>query len=156
MDLIAVGLLCVCQVIGMFWATFMLKRYLDRKQLDIETRISEELSLLVAGKPCKSGAVLNAIGDTVGREAGRSAKAALMADLAHAQRNVNSAKAEGQLSLVSEASPALGHVLSGMGPNRLGAMMKNPLVSLIVGAMSGRGASGNHSGSQQPPRSTSL
>lgn len=137
--IIAAVLLGVCQFAGFVGLGWFLRIYFEAKQREVEERLNAELSKLVAGEPCQSGAVLNAIGQTVGREAGRSAKAALMADLSHAQRAVNDGAVEAQVDAISGAQPALGGLLAGMSSKTKKGLLNNPLVGLAVQALtSGR------------------
>ena len=148
-------LLMFCQVVTVGGACILFRMWAAHKQKELEQRITNELSLLVKHEPCQSGAVLNAIGDVVGSAAGRSAKAALMADLAHASRAANTAAVEGAIADVSQESPAIGGLLASLGKNKAKGLFSNPLVQLALqGIMSGKGGNGSSQspGPYLPPR----
>jgi hypothetical protein len=101
-----------------------------------------ELVKLVAGDPCQSASVLLAVGRVVGSEAGRSAKAALMADLSHASRAANADAEQQAVDAIGEQHPGIGAVLAGMGPKARRGVMKNPLLQLGIQAILGGGFGG--------------
>ena len=140
---------------------FLGKWYLSRTLKHYEERLTAEAGKLVAGEPCQSASVLIEIGKVIGSEAGRSAKASLMADMSHVQRAANSAAVDGAIEGVSAANPAIGGVLQSMGRGKASKLLNNPLVQLAIqGFMSGKGGGGggNHaaSGGGKPPGSFSL
>lgn len=127
----------ICQVIFFAGLARLLTTYFERKQEQIEARINDELVKLVAGEPCQTAAVLNAAGRVIGSEAGRSAKASLMADLSHLKRAENTAAADQQLALLQDSSPGIGGILERMGPGKRSKMLSNPLVQMAMSALLG-------------------
>lgn len=133
---IAVG---ICQIVFFAGLCRLLTMYFDRKQQEIEARINDELVKLTTGKPCQTASVLLAIGQTVGSQAGISAKASFMANLSQAARQENAQAQDQQLELISQANPAVGGLLTSLGGRRRGSLMKNPLVQLALSALSSGG-----------------
>lgn len=138
---VAVILLGILQIIGFAGVCWILVHYFERKQQEIAARINDELVKLTTGKPCQSASVLLAIGQTVGTEAGRSAKASFMANLSQAARQENAQTQDQQLELISAANPAVGGLLGSLGGRRRGSLMKNPLVQLAISALTGGSSS---------------
>lgn len=136
----AVILLLVCQIITFVGVSWYIRLWAEKRQRDIERRINAELAKLVAGEACQSGAVFNAIGQLIGREAGRSAKASLMADLAHVRQHEKGAEAEQQLALLGEQNPTAADVVGAFGVKRAGKLFRNPLVQAAMAVLSGGGA----------------
>jgi len=143
--IIACGLLAIGQFVGLVILGLMARRYVEARFDAIIVALDAELTKLVSKEPCQSGAVLNAIGEAVGARAGVAAKAALMADLSHAKRAVNTDANDQQLALIEEGSPGLGALFSGVGKRGRGTLLGNPLIQLALSALTGRsqGAPGN-------------
>lgn len=155
---IAVPLLILAPFFAMGLALVVVKYYLERRVQDVLDVCMSELEHLSKGEACQSAAVLNAVGQLVGAEAGRSAKAALMADLSHGKRQLNAAQAEAQAEAIAEGSPpGIGSILAGMSGGRKSKLLSNPLVQLALAGL-GRSNEGNHSdgASKQPPKSFTL
>lgn len=143
--ILAVLILGACQVIGFAGFCYVLKWYLAKRIQAAQERINAELLALVEGKPCQSASVLNAVGHIVGQEAGRTAKASFMADLAHAKRAANIAGEEAIVDAVADKQPMLGAVLGGMGRNKRKGLFDNPLVQGLLSQFIGSAPpSGNH------------
>lgn len=137
--LIAVVLLGLCQLLALVLVLLVVRRWLRSWLAELRDQANTELVKLVNGEPCQTAAVLNAAGRVIGSEAGRSAKASLMADLSHVKRAQNADAADQQLSLVEDHAPGIGGVLANMGPRSRGKLMANPLVQLAVQAFLGGG-----------------
>lgn len=138
--IIAVVALGILQIIFFVGLCSLLTLYFDRKQQEIEARINDELAKLTTGKPCQSASVLLAIGQTIGAEAGRSAKASFMANLSQAARQENAQAQDQQLELISAANPAVGGLLGSLGGRRRGSLLRNPLVQLAISALTSGGS----------------
>ena len=152
---VAVIVLILGNTLALAGALIITKRYAEgrfRSAVDLATT---ELEKLAKGEPCQSAAILNAIGQLIGSEAGRSAKASLMADLAHGKRNLNAAEDEAAGAALTEGSPALGALLSGMSGGRKNKLLSNPLVQLAMAGL-GRGHGNGSATSSKPPKSFSL
>lgn len=143
-SVLAVLLLGICQIIAFGGFCYLLKWYLSKRIQAAQERINAELLALVEQKPCQTAAVLNAVGLIVGREAGRSAKASFMADLAHTKRAANIAGEEAVVDAVGAQQPLLGAVLGGMGRNKRKGLFDNPLVQGLLSQFIGAGQPGNH------------
>jgi len=157
--LIAAFLMFLSPFLAVGLALFLTRRYVEGRVQAVLDVATSELEALSKGEACQSGAVLNAIGQLVGSEAGRSAKAALMADLAHGKRNLNAAEAEAQADALTEgAPPGIGALLAGMSGRRKSKLLGNPLVQLALAGLGRGGNQGNHSsGPSRPgPKSFSL
>ena len=141
--IIAASILAIAQIGGLFLAAKVIISYVERKQAEIASRATEEILRLLKGEPCQAASVLMAIGQTVGREAGRSAKTSIMADLGNVANAQKMAGQDQQLALINEANPQLGAVLDGMG-KRGGKMLGNPLVQLALNALIGSKGNTNH------------
>jgi len=135
--LVAVILLIVCQAITPLVVALVARRWIRGQVRAVQDAINTELLKLINGDPCQTAAVLNAAGRVIGSEAGRSAKASLMADLSHLKRAENTAANDQQLALIGDQSPGIGQVLAGMGPGKRSGLMKNPLVQLAIQAFLG-------------------
>jgi hypothetical protein len=150
-------LLCLSQVCAFVGFACLIRLWTSHKQAEVEARITGELAKLVAGEPCQSASVLLAVGKCVGQEAGRSAKMSLLGELSGAQRGVNAIAQDAAIAGISEAQPALGAALAGMGKGKAKGLLANPLVQMALqGLMSGKaGAPGNgatSSANYVPPR----
>jgi len=156
--IIAVPLLILAPFVAVGGALILTKRYVEQRYLAGVEAATSELEKLAKGEPCQTAAILNAIGQLVGAEAGRSAKASLMADLAHGKRNLNAAEAEAQAEALTEgAPPGIGALLSGMSGGRKNKLLSNPLVQLALAGLGRSGAGNGSSGPSRPgPRSFSL
>jgi hypothetical protein len=155
---IAVFLLFLSPFLAVGSALILTRIYFERRfQAGIDAATAE-LEKLAKGEPCQSASILNAIGQLVGSEAGRSAKASLMADLSHAKRQVNSAGVDAEAEAIGEGAPGLGSLLAGMSGGRKKSILNNPLVQLALAGL-GRGSgngSGSGSGSRVTPRSFKM
>lgn len=121
---------------------------------EIQEAATRQIAALVAGEPCEAASVLNAVARSVGSEAGRSAKAAIMAELSHVQRAANADAIDVASEAVGERSPQLGMVLSGLGPRSRKSLFTNPLVQAGLQMFLGGGLGGNHhnnNGGGSPP-----
>jgi hypothetical protein len=144
MVLIFLGLiLAVGQVLAFFVAGKVVITYLERKQAHFIDVLDGELQHLVKGEPCQSATLLNTLAFTLGREAGRSAKASIMADLAHISTSANLAQGEGQLALLTDGNPIAGQLLGKMGKRGAGKLMNNPFIQLLLQAFMSGGTRGN-------------
>jgi hypothetical protein len=156
----AVIFLGICQVLAVAGLAWLLRRALERKQAEILETINAELSKLVAGEPCQSATVINAIATNIGRTAGLSVKNAFASDLGKVKLAENATEREQQLSMITESNPGVGAVLAGMGKRGSGKMLSSPIVQLALSALLNRGgapaggSSDNHG--SEPPRSMSL
>lgn len=138
----AVIALGICQMVFFAGVCRLLTMWFDHKQQEIEDRITGELAKLTTGEPCQSASILLAIGEKIGSEAGRSAKASFMQSLSVAKRNANSDADDAAAAAVGDSNPALGAVLSGLGPRSRRGLFKNPLVQLAMSAFMGGGNAG--------------
>ena len=66
---------------------FLVRAWVRREKRRLLESARAELSKLIAGEPCEVGSIANAFGRHIGSEAGRSAKASLLADLSHMKRD---------------------------------------------------------------------
>src|SRR5574343_233904 len=119
-----------------------------------------ELGHLVAGEPCQSASVLNAIARSVGSEAGRSMKASLMAELSHAQRAINADAEDAAVDAIGEQHPGIGNALAIMPGKTRRQLAKNPFAQLALqfalggglkGLMGGQDISGGGNGGGPNP-----
>lgn len=110
---------------------------LEKRFFRASAAIQAELIKLVEGKPCQSAAVLNALSRAFGSEAGRAAKASLMADLAHISREQNTAEADDKAAILGQQLPMLAPILHA-GRGGRNKLFSNPLVQLALNALSGR------------------
>lgn len=156
MLLLGLAAIIICNALATFVLGYTCARWLNGRIARLELAVSEELAHLVSGDPCRSATVLNAIGEQIGSAAGRSAKASFLADLAHAKRQENSMVNEAQLSMLDQQAPGVGSALGTLGPNRLGKLMKNPLVQLAVQGLMSRAGSGNAAASGNGKDSDSV
>ena len=156
--ILAVLLIGICQVVAFGGFCYLLKGYLTRRIQRAQERINAELLALVEQKPCKSASVLNAVGHIIGQEAGRTAKASFMADLAHTKRAANIAGEEALVDAVGEKQPLLGAVLGGMGRNKRKGLFDNPLVQGLLSQFIGGGSqpSNHEDRSKSGPSSFSM
>lgn len=145
-DSIIVAILLVsCQLVAFVALACLIRLWASRKQAEVEARITEELSKLVAGEPCQSASVLLAVGKCVGQEAGRSAKMAILGELSGAQRGMNAIAQDTAIEGIGQSQPALGAILAGMGKNKAKGLLANPLVQLALqGFMSKNGNDGKN------------
>jgi len=117
-------------------ATAIFCHYINRKQAQISESFISEVEKLVKNQPCASASVLLAVGAVVGSQAGKSAKASLMADLAHAQQTVTAADIQG----IDGAGTGIGPILKAMqGKGRGSHLLNNPLIQLALSAIMGKG-----------------
>jgi hypothetical protein len=157
---IAVICLGICQILAFAGLAWLISLAVDRKQAEITEKINAELAKLVAGEPCQSATVINAVAKNIGQTAGLSVKNAFANDLGNVKLSQNATEREQQLALISESNPGVGAVLAGMGKRGSGKMLQNPIVQLAISALLNRGgapaggSSDNHG--SEPPRSTSL
>lgn len=156
--IIAVPMLILAPFVAVGGALILTKRYVEQRYLAGVEAATSELEKLAKGEPCQTAAILNAVGQLVGAEAGRSAKASLMADLAHGKRNLNAAEAEAQADALTEgAPPGIGALLAGMSGGRKSKLLSNPLVQLALAGLGRAGAGNGSSGPSRPgPKSFSL
>jgi len=140
----------------MFGLCLLIRQWADHRQAQITSAINQELERLVKGEPCQSASLLLVVGRVVGSEAGRSAKAALMAELSHVQRQANSAVVDEAIESVGEKQPMLGAMLQGMGRNKQKSLLNNPLVQMALSALTAGKGGGNHAPRSKPPQSFSL
>jgi hypothetical protein len=155
---LAVLLLGLVQVIAFGGFCYVLKGYLQRRIEAAQERINAELQALIEQKPCQSASVLNVVGHIIGQEAGRTAKASFMADLAHGKRAANIAGEEAIVSAIGERQPMLGAVLGGMGRNKRKGLFDNPLVQGVLSQfLGGTPKNGTHEDKgQSGPSSFSM
>lgn len=146
-------LLTSAQIAAMLLCLLLARRAARRFWSTICDTAHAELAALVAGEPCQSASVLNSIGRIVGGEAGRSAKASLMADLSHARRAANADAENAAVSAIGEQHPGVGAVLANLGPKARRGAASNPLVQMALqyalGGGFGQGNGGgndNHAG----------
>lgn len=144
--ILAVILLGICQFVGFVGFCWYLRLYFDRKQAQIVESVNAELAKLVAGEPCQSAAVLNAIGEHIGSVAGRTAKASLMADLSHVNRNANLDASDAQAAEIGSRHPALAAALGSLGPRSKKGLLNNPILQLAFSALTGGGPGGGDTG----------
>jgi hypothetical protein len=142
-------------------ALLLSKLYIDRQIRKAEEILLQQLEKLTKGEPCEVATILGAVGTLIGRQAGTSAKAALLADLSHAKRDANIAGEEALVEQVGQMNPSIGGILAGMGRNQRKGLLKNPLVGLAIQGFLGGGFSpgGNHSKESGPnalDRKTSM
>lgn len=149
-DMIIVALILgFFQIVTFAGLLVLFRMWAASKQAEVEARITGELAKLVAGEPCQSADVLLAIGRSVGQEAGRSAKMALLSDLSHAQHAVNGIAMDETMAKVGESQPALGAILAGLGKNKAKGLLANPFVQMALqGMMAGKNGGG---GASSPP-----
>lgn len=124
------------QFVVMVAGALLARWYIERKARKLADRAAGELSALVEGKPTPAAAILNAIGANIGREAGRSAKASLMADLSHAKRAQNAdAEADTTGQIAGALPPNVGSALLSMGTKSRRNLMSNPLLQLAFSGL---------------------
>lgn len=141
------------QIVTFAGMAVLIRQWASRKQAEVEARITGELAKLVAGEPCQSAAVLLAVGRSIGQEAGRSAKMALLSDLSHAQHAVNGIAIDETVAKVGEAQPALGAILAGLGKNKAKGLLANPFVQMAMqGIMAGKNGGNATQTSDHVPR----
>jgi hypothetical protein len=119
------------------------RRAVENFARDLQDRAATELAALVKGEPCQSASVLLAIGRSVGSEAGRSAKASLMADLGHAARATNAAAEDAVVDEISAQKPMLGAVLGSMGRGKRSKLLNHPLAAMGMQLLMGGGLDGS-------------
>lgn len=142
MDSVLFGLIFVgaCQALCILGAVFLLKRWAERKQAEIEDRIGAALHAWVdpqgEGKPSKAAEALDAMGAVVGAAAARTIMGSLAAESSHTSRAANTLAdiAQGQ------ANPVLG-LLSG-GKRGKGAALAR--LAEILGPMLQSNQGNNH------------
>ena len=140
--ILAVSVVILAQLGLFLWGSRRLLSYFDRKQEDMELRVRNELAALVKGEPCQSASVLLAIGQTVGREAGRSAKQAIFQEAGVAQRLANQVTDDQMVEGISAKQPAIGQVLAGLSRGQRKGLLGNPLVQLALQGLAGGGSTG--------------
>ena len=127
--------------VGLFlWGSRRILRYIEAKQAAIEARAIAEIMHLVKDEPCQSATVLLAIGKTMGREAGRSAKAAIFQEAAVAQRLGNAGGEDQVIEGIAGKQPGIGAVLAGMSRGQKKGLLGNPLIQLALQGLAGSGA----------------
>jgi hypothetical protein len=136
----AVLIVSGAQIFSLFAGYHLITRYFERKQAEITLAAQSEIMALSKGEPSQTATILMAIGQTVGREAGKSAKHALLNDLANAKRATNDAIDDGIVGAVAARQPALGSMLAGMGRNQRKGLLGNPLIQLALQGLTGAGA----------------
>jgi len=147
----------LAQVGLFFWGSRAIRRYFDQKQEWLELALSTEIMHLVNEEPCQSATVLLAIGKTVGREAGRSAKAAIFQEAGVAQRLMNAGSDDQIIEGISGKQPAIGNVLAGLSRGQKKGLLGNPLVQLALqGLTAGGGAPTPNPGNNEHRGSFSL
>jgi len=134
-SIIVAVLLVTCQLVTFVALACLIRLWASRKQAEVEARITDELARLVAGTPCQSASVLNAVGKCVGQEAGRSAKMAILGELSGAQRGVNAIAQDAAIEGIGQSQPALGAILAGMGKSKAKGLLNNPLVQMALAGM---------------------
>lgn len=153
--LIVLGLSNIAGTLLLF---VLLRRAARNFARDLQDQAMTELEKLVKGEPCQSASVLLAIGRSVGSEAGRSAKASLMADLGHAARATNVAAEDAVVDEISQQKPMLGAVLGSMGRGKRSKLLNHPLAAmgmqLLMGG--GLGAPGDNHNNNSGPGETSV
>jgi len=133
--------------------------YLQRKLKEKQASAVVELEKLLAGEPCQSATLINAIGSQIGAQAGRSAKASLMADLSHAKQGASAIGAEVIEGAIGDQSPNLAGAIAGLGKRGKKGILNNPLVQMAIqGFLSGQGSgaggspgSSSSNGGSNPP-----
>lgn len=150
--LLAAGLLLACQCLFFVGVGLLLRLWLQRKLERLTTSAQEELFKLIEGKECVSGSILNAVGRTIGTEAGRSAKASLMANLSNMSRDANLDAADAQAQALGGQSPALGAILGKLGPRSRKNALTNPIAQLAINGLLG---ALNKPGAAQPGNGSS-
>jgi len=113
--LIAIVLLGICQIAALFSSVFLVRRYVESKQVQFEAKLADLVMPPSEGKPSKLSLMIDAAGTVVGSAAARSLMATLQ------QRNSSAAQvANGQADLLQAQA--------------------NPLVALLTGGKRGKGA----------------
>lgn len=128
-------------------ALFLVHRYVSKRVNQARAAAVAELSKLIAGEPCQLGSIANALGAQIGAVAGRSAKASLMADLAHVKRDGALDAADAAAGAIATQQPALGGILAGMGSRSRKGLLSNPIAQLALQGLLGNlgaPAAGNH------------
>jgi len=132
--------LFLAQVGLFFWGSRRIIRYIEDKQHAIEAGLSAEIMHLVNEEPCQAGTVLLAIGKTVGREAGRSAKAAIFQEAGVAARMANQSADSLAVDAIGLKNPGIAGILAGMPSKQRRGIMGNPLIQLAIQGLAGSGA----------------
>lgn len=116
---VAVVLLCGCQIAGGILAGILVSRQIRRTKTEVRTEISQILVEWTTpageGKPSKAAELVDMIGAVIGSAAARSIMAQFNADASHAARAANTAADN------IEAA-------------------RNPLLSILTGTKRGKGA----------------
>jgi hypothetical protein len=148
--LLASALLSLSVLTGFSLSVVYLRRYFDRRIIEMEDAIAEEARKLSSGEPCKTAHLINQIGTLIGSQAGTSAKAALLADLSHAQRALNGAETEAKADGLQAQFPMLTPFLAGTSKSKQKGLFANPLFQLAVQAFTGGRADVRSNGGDAP------
>lgn len=139
--LLAVGLLMLCQCvcfIGIYW---LITRWAERKQREIERRIDAVIRDWTSpggeGKPSRFAQLVYTMGETVGQAAARSLQSTLKADASHVARVANGVSD----TLEAQANP-LSALISGTGRGKGAAIRR--LGELILPMLAGGGHGGDN------------
>jgi len=138
---ILIGVLgIVLAQVGLFlWGYRAITRYVEHKLDAISAAAAAEIMALVKDEPCQAATVLLAIGKTVGREAGRSAKAAIFQEAGVAQRLGNAGGEDQVIDGIAAKQPGIGAVLAGMSRGQKKGLLGNPLIQLALQGLAGSG-----------------
>lgn len=143
--LIVAIMLCLCQFLGFVAFAWLLKVFLDRKQAEIERRVSSHIRYWIEAPsedtPSPLARLWESASVVMGRVMAQSIMASLSAEASHAARAANSAADE----LQGRANPLLG-LLSGGKRGRGAAVAR--LGEMLMAYMSGApsGSNGHDSG----------
>lgn len=142
-------LILACILLGLFevllglGGLLLTKVWVGRKEKQIHDALLEEARKLLSGEPCQTAMLLNTAGRVVGSEAGKSAKASLMADLSHVAKLGNSIEQETAIGALAESNPAIGGILSALPKGKGSKLLKNPLIQLALSGIFNRNSSNN-------------
>jgi hypothetical protein len=116
---IAAGFIGICQIVGFYCFSLLIRRAINAKQAELEARAEEVIhkwiDLQEDGKPSRLAEMLEMGGTVIGSAAARSIIASLGAGQAHAARAANGLSDEIQAT-------------------------QNPLMGLLAGGKRGKGA----------------
>lgn len=139
--ILAVILLAVCQVLGFVGLSWFLRLYFDRKQAEIEARITATLKDWMEqpapDQPSKFAQLVQMAGTVIGSAAAHSIMASLNASDSHAARAANSAAD----SLQAQTNPLLA-LLAGGKRGKGAAVLR--LAEMLGPLLTGAGRSGDN------------
>jgi hypothetical protein len=146
--IIAATLICICQLVGFYGLSILIRRIIDAKQAELEARAEEALhkwvDLQEGDKPSRFAELLDTGGSVIGAAAARSIMGALHAGNSHAARQANGIAEE----IEGNQNPIMG-LLAGNKRGKGAALMR---LAELLGPM----LKGNNGASSAPPDGGSV